>query len=103
MFVVDIRPDSRTVVIGPRSSLARASLVAGHANWLAPIPVPGTEVGVRIRHQAPIVPATLERADAEGFSLELAAPRYAVTPGQSAVLYDADRCVIGGGVIMSSD
>ena len=103
MFVTRIRPESREVVIGPRSSLARMRLSASCANWLAPIPAAGTEVSVRIRHQAPIVPATIERADVRGFEIELSAPQDAVTPGQSAVLYGLDKSVIGGGVIFSTD
>ena len=33
-----------------------------------------------------------------GFSLQFDAPQWAVTPGQSAVLYDGEVC-LGGGVI----
>ena len=103
MFVTEIRPDSREVVIGPRSSIERRRLMADGANWLAPVPAPDTGVEVRIRHQAAIVAATVERADAEGFTLRLSAPQDAVTPGQSAVLYGADGTVLGGGVIARTD
>lgn len=99
MYVLEIRPATSEVVIGPRDSLQRSRLEAESANWLAPIPPPGTEVGVRIRHQAPIVPATIERAVADGFTIELSAPQEAVTPGQSAVLYGGKESVLGGGVI----
>ncbi len=102
MFVVEIRPSTREVVIGPRESLGRSSLTAVGANWLAPLPEPGIELGVRIRHQAPIVPATVVRADSAGFGLELASRQDAVTPGQSAVLYLEDGTVLGGGVISSA-
>src|SRR5215203_148092 len=34
MFVVEIQPDSRTVVIGPRDALLGRGLVAGEINWL---------------------------------------------------------------------
>jgi tRNA-specific 2-thiouridylase len=101
LYVLEIRPDSREVVIGPRSSLAASSLRAGGANWLAARPGPGEELGVRIRHGASIVPARVTDADDEGFALELAVPQRAVTPGQSAVLY-RDDVVVGGGVIHAS-
>lgn len=87
MYVVEIRPEGRAVVIGPASSLARTRVVASRANWLAGPPDPGDEVGVRIRHGAPIVEARiLERGDRH-FSIELGLPQRAITPGQSAVLY----------------
>ncbi len=101
MFVLEIRPDSRVVVIGPRSGLAASRLIAAGANWLADLPLPGDEVGVRIRHGAPIVPARILACASDGFELELSLPQDAVTPGQSAVLY-RDEIVLGGGVIHAS-
>lgn len=101
MFVLEIRPESREVVIGPRSSLAASSLQAGGANWLSRPPVHGEELGVRIRHGAAIVPARVRSVGAAEFSLDLALPQDAVSPGQSAVLYRGD-IVIGGGVIYAS-
>ncbi len=98
MFVLEIRPDEREVVIGPRSGLAASRLIAAGANWLADLPQPGDEVGVRIRHGAPIVPAQILACTSDGFELELSLPQDAVTPGQSAVLY-RDGIVLGGGVI----
>ena len=42
-------------------------------------------------------PCTFE-PHGEGFTLAFDAPQWAVTPGQSAVLYDGEVC-LGGGVI----
>lgn len=98
MYVLEIRPGRRAVVIGPRDALARTTVRAAGANWLAERPRPGEPVGVRIRHGGPVVEATVRRAGEDGFELELALPRSAVTPGQSAVLY-REEVVVGGGVI----
>ena len=43
------------------------------------------------------------RADGQaGFELDFAEAQWAVTPGQSAVLYDGEVC-LGGGVIATLD
>jgi tRNA-specific 2-thiouridylase len=98
MYVIEIRAEQRTVVIGPRSSLESGIVRADGANWLAKLPEEGEELGVRIRHGAPIVDARIERVGDCSFELELFMPQAAVTPGQSAVLY-RDDVVVGGGVI----
>lgn len=98
MFVIEIQPAERVVVVGPRSSLASASLRAGAANWLAETPRVGETLGVRIRHGAPVVEATVTDIADSTFELDLTAPQSAVTPGQSAVLYRGN-VVVGGGVI----
>ena len=98
MFVSRIVPETRSVVVGPRSSLARTTLAAEAANWLDSIPAAGEPMGVRIRHGAPIVEAIVHEATESRFKLELPAPQSAVTPGQSAVLYRGP-IVVGGGVI----
>jgi tRNA-specific 2-thiouridylase len=38
--------------------------------------------------------------DAGGFTVEFAAPQFAVTPGQSVVVYESRVC-LGGGIIQS--
>ena len=98
MYVVEIRPAEQALIIGPATSLPRTRVEACRANWLAKRPDPGAPVGVRIRHGAPIIDGTLVSASGDRFSVELGAPQRAVTPGQSAVVYDGD-VVLGGGVI----
>ena len=101
MFVLEIRPESRDVIIGPRASLARSRIGARGVNWLAEPPAGGERVAVRIRHGAAIVDADVIEATPTGFSLELPIPQSAITPGQSAVLYREER-VLGGGIIVSN-
>ncbi len=71
-----------------------ASWVAGHA------PAPGL-YAAKSRYRQVDSACTLSGVNGESgnaFSLEFPDPQWAVTPGQSAVLYDGEVC-LGGGVI----
>jgi tRNA-uridine 2-sulfurtransferase len=98
MFVVEIRPATRAVVIGPRSELLGKGIVAREVNWLVDTPAPGTAVEVQIRHRARPAHGTLLRVEQEEIEIALDEPVSAITPGQSLVLYSGSR-VLGGGVI----
>ena len=70
------------------------SWTAGHA------PAPGA-YGSKTRYRQPDAPCTVVSADGASLSLQFPDAQWAVTPGQSAVLYDGDVC-LGGGVIASA-
>jgi tRNA-specific 2-thiouridylase len=98
MFVLEIRPDTREVVVGPRAHLQSDAVVVAELNWLTDQPRPGREVHVQLRYRAPRVPAVVrECGDVLGLDLREAVA--AVTPGQSAVVFDGER-VLGGGRIV---
>jgi tRNA-uridine 2-sulfurtransferase len=98
MYVVEIRPETRAVVIGPRAELLGRGVVARELNWLTAAPTVGDRVGVQVRHRAPPAIAEIVRLDADSIELALDEPVAAITPGQSLVLYDGAR-VLGGGII----
>lgn len=98
MFVVDIVPDERAVVIGPREALLGRGLEARELNWMADAPQIGDAVQVQVRNRAKPSPATVLRIDERGIELALDEPIQAISPGQSVVLYDGE-VVLGGGVI----
>lgn len=98
MYVVDIRPEARAVVIGPRDALLGRGVVARGVNWLVDPPAPGALLQAQVRHRARPVPATLLRVAADEVELAFEEPVHAVTPGQSLVLYDGDA-MVGGGFI----
>ncbi len=104
MFVIAIRPDDLTVVIGPREEMLGRGVTAREINWLVDdAPEVGARVSVQVRHRAPAAPAEIVRVDAGRGEVELAldVAVAAITPGQSLVLYDGTR-VLGGGVIESA-
>jgi tRNA-specific 2-thiouridylase len=98
MYVVDIRPADRAVVIGPRSELLGRGVVARSINWLGDDARVGMRVAVQVRHRAPAAAAEIVRLSADEIELALDEPVAAITPGQSLVLYDGDR-VLGGALI----
>jgi tRNA-specific 2-thiouridylase len=69
------------------------------AHWLGQMPSGNTDYTIRTRYRAALVKITkLRQINGSKWGVELDGEVRAVTPGQSAVLYDGDR-VVGGGLI----
>jgi tRNA-specific 2-thiouridylase len=98
MFVVEIRPETRAVVIGPRPELLGKGVVAREVNWLVDPPAAGAELEVQIRHRSRPAHGTVVRVERDEVEIALDEAVSAITPGQSLVLYDG-ATVLGGGVI----
>jgi len=91
LYVLRLEPESRRVVVGPKSALAvRAARLSG-LNWLGEAQRDG--LTVKVRSLAKPAPAFFD-----GESVRFERPEYGVAPGQAAVLYEGDR-VLGGGWI----
>ncbi len=74
-------------------------LRAQDASWIAGVaPENGARLGAKSRYRQEDSPCRLEIAEAGEFELQFDQPQWAVTPGQSAVLYRGEEC-LGGGVI----
>jgi len=99
LYVLGSRPATREVVVGTAEELERHDVTIGEVNWLARAPEPGAPLQVQIRSRAKAVPATVRAVGDGVIELALDVPQRAVTPGQSAVMFDAD-VVLGGGRIV---
>ena len=102
MYVVRIEPETRTVVIGPANALESSLVSVGDLNWLGEQPRVGTRVSVQIRHRAPEVAGRITSLTAERVVIQLSQVQRAVTPGQSAAIYDGDVLVGGGRIVGGS-
>jgi tRNA-specific 2-thiouridylase len=99
LYVIEIRPDSKEVVVGNRSQLGRSQFNVARVNWVAisePMEPVRAEVKIRSRHNA--ASASLEPLGEGRVGVQFDVPQDAVTPGQAAVFYDGD-VVLGGGWI----
>ena len=98
LYVVDIRPKERQVVVGEAEDLYGNSVRLESVNWLAAPLRAGDPCDVQVRYRAAALPARVTAVDDAALSLHLLTPARAITPGQSGVLYDRER-LLGGGVI----
>lgn len=77
--------------------LWRRELILRDMHWINGAPDTSKKYQVRTRYRAPVVACSITEVD--GITrLVLDGDVRAVTPGQSAVIYDAERC-LGGGIV----
>ena len=77
------------------------SLVFDDASWVAGTPPADGALPAKARYRQADATCRLAALGQGRFSLQFDAAQWAVTPGQSAVLYDGEVC-LGGGVIASA-
>ena len=95
LYALRAEPETNTVVVGPRASLARTRVTA-NGRLYAPV----AHADAKLRYRSPAVPARVE-GHSHGFALELDRPAYGVAAGQAAVLYEGDA-VVGCGLVSSA-
>jgi tRNA-specific 2-thiouridylase len=80
-------------------ALLSRSLQAADLHWISGS-APHTQwvYSAKTRYRQPDAPCVIARVDEKGCNVEFAEPQWAVTPGQSLVLYESRVC-LGGGII----
>ncbi|GAA3626738.1 tRNA 2-thiouridine(34) synthase MnmA [Microbacterium awajiense] len=92
-FVLEVRPVSNTVVVGPKEALATAEIAGQRHTWAGRAPAEGAFVcDVQIRAHADPVPADATLSDGV-VTVRPNEPFDGVAPGQTAVLYDGTRVI----------
>jgi tRNA-uridine 2-sulfurtransferase len=97
-FVLEILPETNTVVVGDESELQAHGLSASRINWLIDPPADPMPVIAKIRYRHPGVGASVVATADGGADVRFAEPTTSVTPGQAVTFYAGTR-VLGGGWI----
>ena len=95
----DLASNTLTVVQGhDHALLLKTRLRAADASWVSGHAPRGDALAAKTRYRQADSACALDAAGEESFELAFSAPQWAVTPGQSAVLYRGEVC-LGGGII----
>ena len=100
-FVADKRMASNELVVvqgHDHSALLKLTLQAQDASWVSGEKPLQKSYGAKTRYRQADSSCNIDAVDDATFALRFSQAQWAVTPGQSAVLYDGDIC-LGGGVI----
>lgn len=95
----DIQANELIVVQGhDHPLLLSRRLRADALHWIGEAPVPGRRYHAKTRYRQEDAACEIVDGDTHRLELRFDDPQWAVTPGQSVVLYDGEVC-LGGGVI----
>jgi len=100
LYVVDIKPETNTIVLGNKSNLKRSSMKVGKYNLIKYAEIPeNIDVLTKIRYKDQ---GTMSRLQVKENNIDVIFKTEvnAIAPGQSAVFYEGND-VVGGGIILS--
>ena len=94
-------PNNRLLVVQghDHDALLKNNLTGIDLNWISgAAPHCKWVYGAKTRYRQKDAPCTIARIDTDSCDVEFAEPQWAVTPGQSVVIYESRVC-LGGGII----
>lgn len=101
-YIKKICPDSNEIVLGAADEIYCREILCRDTVFMG-IPEPETGGSVRcqvkVRYRHPGQYATVVRTGEDSYKITFEEPVRSAAPGQSAVFYDDDGCLVGGGVI----
>ena len=103
VYVKEIRPETNEVVLSEEEELFTKKVICTDLNFLSIPDLPAGEelpAKAKIRYRHGGEKAVLQRLEDGNLKILFEEPVRASTPGQSAVFYDEEGYVIGGGVIV---
>ncbi|MBR3635413.1 MAG: tRNA 2-thiouridine(34) synthase MnmA [Lachnospiraceae bacterium] len=106
LYVKYIDPVENEIVLGEENEILYNKIECSDMNFLSiERPSAGYEFECKVKVRYHHIPqeAKVKITDLNNAAINFYEPVKAPAPGQSAVFYDSDDCVIGGGIIQRSD
>ena len=106
LYVKYIDPVENEIVLGEENEILYNKIECSDTNFLSiERPSAGYEFECKVKVRYHHIPqeAKVKITDLNNAVINFYEPVKAPAPGQSAVFYDSDDCVIGGGIIQRSD
>jgi tRNA-uridine 2-sulfurtransferase len=99
LYVLELRPEDNTVIVGNRSQLGKRHCRILRPNWISiPNLIAPLRVWAKIRSRHAAAPAVISPAEDGSAEVLFDFPQPAISPGQACVFYQ-DETVVGGGWI----
>lgn len=98
LFVIEKKPQTNTLIVGPAEALGNVQIQFNHFKWLNTPPQMEFRAEVKTRYTGSLLPGTVFIHGDNSVMIELDEPARDITPGQAAVIYLKDE-VLGGGLI----
>jgi tRNA-specific 2-thiouridylase len=97
-YVIDIKPESNTIIVGQKEDLYRTGQAVHDLNWISIDSLTNPkEIRARIRSTHSAYAAVISPLDDNRVLVTYREPQIAAARGQSIVFYDGDM-VLGGGI-----
>lgn len=101
-FVLEKNMENNTLIVvqgHDHPKLFQPTLTASDLTWISDkAPCCGWVYSAKTRYRQPDAPCSIKKISKSKCKIEFAQPQWAVTPGQSVVVYESKVC-LGGGVI----
>ena len=103
LYVRQVRPESNTVVLSGSEALFARSLTANCLNLIACARLDGpVRLRAKLRYRMAEQPCTVVQTGEDTLRITFDQPQRAITPGQTAALYDGDT-VVGAATILKEE
>ena len=102
MYIKEIRADSNDIVLSGYEQTFSKGIICKDLNFMGiPEPDEGTEIRcqVKVRYRHSGQSALLVKSGEDRLKITFDEPVWFAAPGQSAVFYDENDCILGGGII----